>query len=301
MTRDEQLSELERRAVAEPDGSAPDQARRARARSGLEQTEIEAFGDLVEPFLVLQRDAFELVRSLPDACVDAVITDPPYDTHVHSKHGHRDTRNGFRDSEAIPFEELSDYSIVRELLRVSRGWVLCFCSLEQFGAYREACPTREDGRSDYMRSGLWIKPNGIPQFTGDRPATAGEGLACMYPRSFEGRDAPWWNGKGKHGLWTCNKRPGARQIHPTEKPVDLCAELVADFTKPGDLILDPFGGSGAIGVAALRKGRRYVGNDREEKWVEIQKKRLAGRTVARIKKDADGKEIKTTDQGFLFG
>lgn len=63
--------------------------------------------------------------------------------------------------------------------------------------------------------------------------------------------------------------------HPTEKPVDLCQVYIENSTKPGDLVLDPFVGSGTTGVAALRSGRRFIGIELTERWFEVACERLA--------------------------
>lgn len=213
---------------------------------------------------LIHGDAYEVMRSMPTGCVDIVLTDPPFDAHTHETHGHRDRRNGFRSSEAIPFAPLGDVgALASELLRISRGWVLCFCSLEMFGAYQAAAG------QNYLRSALWRKPNGIPQFTGDRPAIAAEGIACMFPRSRGIKAA--WHGCGKHGIWTHDKpgTPVDRERHPCEKPPELIRELLMDFVaaEPGLTVFDPFAGSAAIGVAAVGLGMDYIGCELDERWV----------------------------------
>ena len=60
----------------------------------------------------------------------------------------------------------------------------------------------------------------------------------------------------------------------TEKPLSLMEKLIRDFTDPGDLILDPFAGSGTTGVAAIRLGRRFIGWERDPKYHAIAVKRL---------------------------
>ena len=64
------------------------------------------------------------------------------------------------------------------------------------------------------------------------------------------------------------------KVHPTQKPITLFSPLVADFSNPGDLILDPFCGSGTTLVAAAMLGRRYIGIEIEEKYVKIAEERL---------------------------
>lgn len=63
--------------------------------------------------------------------------------------------------------------------------------------------------------------------------------------------------------------------HPTEKPVDLCQVYIENSTKPGDLVVDPFVGSGTTGVAAIRSGRSFVGIELTDRWFDVACERIA--------------------------
>lgn len=63
--------------------------------------------------------------------------------------------------------------------------------------------------------------------------------------------------------------------HPTEKPVALMEMYIRNSTKPGDIVLDPFMGSGTTGVAALKAGRRFIGIELENKWFKVAKNRIS--------------------------
>jgi hypothetical protein len=192
------------------------------------------------------------------AQVDHVITDPPYDpkTHKGARHGFMET------SSQISFAPLDVMETVPLLLGVSHRWVVAFCSLEMFGAYRDAAGDR------WVRAGFWRRTNGVPQFTGDRPGQPGEGIAIMH-----GAGVKRWNGHGHHAFWEHPIVSGGP--HPTTKPEPLMAAIVSQFTDAGDLILDPFMGSGTTLVAAKRLGRKAIGIEIEEKYCEIAAKRLA--------------------------
>lgn len=64
------------------------------------------------------------------------------------------------------------------------------------------------------------------------------------------------------------------RVHPTQKPLALMAALVRDFTDPGDLVCDPFAGSGTTGVACRRMGRRFIGWERDPKYHAIATRRI---------------------------
>ena len=72
-----------------------------------------------------------------------------------------------------------------------------------------------------------------------------------------------------------NGEKGAKP-HTSTKPTSLMRELVEDFTDPGDLVVDPFAGSGTTGVACRMLGRRFVGWERDPTYFEIACRRLAG-------------------------
>lgn len=193
--------------------------------------------------------------------VDHVITDPPYDDKTH-----KGARTGGDGSVVVEmgFGAInSDLEFVPRLLILARRWVVCFCSLEQLGAYRTA------SGASWVRAGFWRRPDGCPQFTGDRPGQPGEGLAIMHNK---GKKA--WNGGGHHAFWEYGIERTDR-VHPTQKPEQLMCQIVTQFTTPGETILDPFTGSGTTLIAAKRLGRKAIGIEREEKYCEIAAKRLS--------------------------
>jgi hypothetical protein len=150
-------------------------------------------------------------------------------------------------------------------LYATKRWVLSFCEIEACGIYSEMYP------KEYVRSGVWYKPNSMGQMQKDRPATAYEGIAILHGT----RHKKKWNGNGSHGIWKCNGSRGLFDRHPNEKPIDLCLKLVALFSEKGETVFDPFCGSGAIGEACLALGRNYVGWDQNPKWVARATERCA--------------------------
>lgn len=225
------------------------------------------------PWLVFCEDSHEFLPRLPDGFADHVITDPPYDEQTHaglmsaakSKSTTRTTgRRGERPHAIdLNFEHLDDVAgLTSSLLRLSRRWAVAFCAVEMLGDYRDAAG---DG---WVRSGFWHRPDGAPQFSGDRPAQAGEGLAIMHR---PGRKR--WNGGGHRAFWSFGVEHDDR-VHPTQKPLPLMLRLVEQFTDPGELVLDPFCGSGTTGVACLRLGRRFVGVEKDDRYASLAVERL---------------------------
>lgn len=90
-------------------------------------------------------DCLPTLRAMEDASVDAVICDPPYDTMTHAG-----ARTGSMARQLfIGFDPIRSFAFLKQLLRVSRGWVLCFCALEQLGDYKFYAATR------WVRAGVW--------------------------------------------------------------------------------------------------------------------------------------------------
>ena len=212
------------------------------------------------------QDSFDELRNCPDQQFDVTITDPPFSEHVQ-KNLCSGSLVGTKNvpKYELPFDSLQEYTWARDLVRVTKRWVLICCSVEDFGRFEMAV-----GRPTYVRSAIWFKPNAMGQLTADRPATSYEGVAIMHAPTVKKR----WNGRGSYGIWKCNGTRGKKGRHPNEKPVDLMMKWVALFSDRGETIFDPFAGSGAIGEAALRLGRRYMGADCSHEWVTKARVRL---------------------------
>jgi DNA modification methylase len=221
------------------------------------------------------KDSFRVLAELPDESVDVVITDPPYDAHVQSNMMSGTTLKRVE----LPFAALTNDTrrgLAYHLPRIARRWALAFCTLEDFGALRDVNPKQ------WVRAGVWYKPNSMGQLTGDRPAVAYEGIAIMH-RSGKKH----WQGRGSFAYWSadflpseeahyvCNGTRGEKERHPNQKPLALALELVAKFSVRGETIFDPFCGSGRIGEACMLLGRRYLGLDNDPEWVAKAKERLA--------------------------
>lgn len=200
---------------------------------------------------------------------DHVITDPPYSeaTHAGARSMVSDKRHGGDGGNAgrIDFVSIEAADVRRAFEAcVPKRWLLATLDWRHVGGLDECPPTG----LRFVRHGVWVKPDGAPQFTGDRPATGWESVAILH--SLGGRMK--WNGGGSRAVWIHNI---VREGHPTAKPLGLVRQWVEQFTDPGDLILDPFMGSGTTLRAAKDLGRRAIGIELEEKYCEIAVQRLA--------------------------
>jgi site-specific DNA-methyltransferase (adenine-specific) len=147
---------------------------------------------------------------------------------------------------------------------LARRWVVMSC------AWQHAAQLEKAG----VMLGIWYKPNGALQFTGDRPGMGWEAMAILH---CEGKKR--WNGGGHHADWVCNVEHGE---HPTQKALKLVMEWVAKFTDPGETALDPFMGSGTTGIACAKHRRKFIGIEKRPAYFD-----LACRRIAKANRQAD--------------
>ncbi len=236
-------------------------------------------GDCLDPVTGL--------ASLADKSCDHIICDPPYSEHIHAN-----SRRGALAEMALKIDgrrrhcdisrsrDLGFEHITTEIMkasahhfaRVTRRWSLVFCDVESVHLWMDAL--RSAGL-EYVRTCAWIKQGAAPQFTGDRPASGFETIVCAHQ---PGRKK--WNGGGKQGVYDCpiviENGSGARRLHPTQKPLRLMRELVADFTDDGETIVDPFAGSGTTLIACINLGRNCIGWERDAQHHATATRRLNG-------------------------
>lgn len=213
-------------------------------------------------------DAYAWMRTLRSDGADVFMTDPPYEKEAHTKarrslrHGEakRGGRNtGQKGAELLPIDfapmtKALRAEVATQAARIARKWVIVFCQVEAVYLWKRAF---QRAGLRWVRGGAWIKPDGTPQFSGDRP---GQGFECVAIAHRRGRTQ--WNGGGLPARWThasARHENGGKMLHPTQKPLALMLELVDQFTNAGETIVDPFMGSGTTGVAAIRRGRYFAG------------------------------------------
>ena len=251
---------------------------------------------------VVEGDNATVLPGLPDKSVAHVITDPPYSEHTHAKvrrggsiHTPDNETPGKPKRAVISSETVLGFAALAEgereacaaqFARLVTRWVLAFT--DQEGAHPWMTANVAAGLQ-HVRIGQWVKLNATPQFTGDRPATGCEAIVIAHP---PGRKR--WNGGGTHAVWTHAIASGARE-HTTPKPLSLMLELVELFTDPGEVVLDPFAGSGTTGVACLRLGRRFIGIERAPKYAAVARERLEAESKGLTLRDA------RAGQQSLFG
>jgi modification methylase len=242
---------------------------------------------------ILMDDCVAAMKSLPDACIDMVFADPPYNLQLG---GDLFRPEGGRvdavDNDWDKFDSNAVYDAfskawLAEAHRILKPngtlWVIgSYHNIFRVGA------TLQDEGFWILNDIIWRKANPMPNFKGTRFTNAHETLI--------------WASKGEDARYTFNyramktlndelqmrsdwsfpicggqeriKRNGTK-AHPTQKPEALLYRILLACTKPGDVVLDPFFGTGTTGAVAKRLQRHFIGIEREANYVDVAQERIA--------------------------
>lgn len=215
-------------------------------------------------------DCLEVMKGLGP--VDHVIADPPYEASLHAAKTLESNlrKDGGPELREIDFSAIDDIRspYIEAAASICDGWFIAFCTVEGARPWADGINA---SRMKFKRSCVWIKPDSTPQLNGQCPAQGAE----IFVVAWAGKGRSRWNAGGKRGVYThLVNNPERTGKHPTEKPRRLMSEIIADFTNPGDLILDPFMGSGTTGVAAVMAGRSFIGIEQKREYFDLACKRL---------------------------
>ena len=242
---------------------------------------------------ILQGDCIAEMARLPDKSVDTIFADPPYNLQLG---GDLFRPEGSRvdavDDEWDKFESLTAYdNFTREWLEQARRILKDNGTIWVIGSYHNIYRVGsllQDANFWILNDIVWRKTNPMPNFRGTRFTNAHETLL--------------WCAKDENARYTFNYRAmkalnedlqmrsdwllpicsggervkgkGGGKAHPTQKPEALLYRILLACTKPGDVVLDPFFGTGTTGAVARRLGRRWIGIERESSYVKVARERI---------------------------
>lgn len=225
---------------------------------------VETIGDCT----LYLGDSLEIMPSIK---ADHVISDPPYEDELHAgAKEQRIIRSDGREMHGdLGFVGINGVraDVSSACVEVSSGWVILFTLAEGVRAWRDDL---QAAGAKWDTTCFWIKPDASPRFNGQGPA---RGAEC-FVTCWAGKGHRSWNAGGKRGIYTHLVNKGRQGEHPTEKPVSLMSEIIQDFTNAGQVILDPFMGSGTTGVACAKLGRKFIGIEQNEKWFALSCRRI---------------------------
>ena len=241
---------------------------------------------------IIERDCVAAMAALPDACVDMVFADPPYNLQLGG--------NLFRpegglvdacDDDWDKFDTFAAYDdFTRAWLKEARRILKPNGTLWVIGSYhnifRVGAALQDEGFW-ILNDIIWRKSNPMPNFRGTRFTNAHETLIG----ASRGEDSRYtFNYRAMKALndelqmrsdWLlpiCSGgervKEGGAKAHPTQKPEALLYRILLACTNKGDVVLDPFFGTGTTGAVARRLGRQWIGIEREKRYVRVARERI---------------------------
>lgn len=243
---------------------------------------------------ILMGDSIERMREIPDDSIDAVFADPPYNLQlggdlVRPDHSEVDAV----DDDWDKFDSLAVYDkFTKDWMTEAKRILKPNGALWVIGSYHNIFRVGyilQDLGFWIMNDVIWVKNNPMPNFRGVRFTNAHE---TMIWASTSQDAKPTFNYDAMKNLndekqmrsdWNlpiCSgkerrKDNEGNKLHPTQKPESLLYRVITSSTNPGDVILDPFFGSGTTGAVAKKLGRHYIGIERDEHYAKYATLRIA--------------------------
>lgn len=242
---------------------------------------------------ILKGDCIEQLTTVPSESIDLIFADPPYFMQTE---GELLRTNGDKfagvDDAWDKFNDFSEYdsfceSWLKECKRILKPtgsiWVIgSFQNIDRIGHIMQ--------NLDFwiLNDVIWNKTNPVPNFGGTRFCNAHETMLwCSKGKknkfTFNYKTMKHLNDdKQERSIWQISLCTGSERIkgedgkkaHSTQKPEALLYKVILSSSKPNDVVLDPFFGTGTTGAVAKALGRNYIGIEREQKYIDIAEKRL---------------------------
>jgi modification methylase len=243
---------------------------------------------------VIQGDTIQLLRGLPAESVDLIFADPPYNLQLANRLTRPDQSlvDGV-DDHWDKFADFSSYDVfTRDWLSAARNSMKPQATIFVIGSYHNIFRVgaiMQDLGFWILNDIVWRKSNPMPNFKGRRFTNAHETMiwaardagAKNYTFNYEVLKAANEDCQMRSDwlLPICTgaerlKDDAGRKTHPTQKPEALLARAILAASHPGDLVLDPFFGSGTTGAVAKRLRRDYLGFEREHAYVAAAERRI---------------------------
>ncbi|AEK23841.1 DNA-methyltransferase [Capnocytophaga canimorsus] len=242
---------------------------------------------------IIQGDCSDILKTLPSNSIDLIFADPPYNMQTEGELLRTDgsTFSGVTDK-WDKFDSIESYDHfcklwLTECKRVLKNdgaiWVIgSFQNIYRLGYIMQ------DLGFWILNDVIWSKPNAVPNFAGTRFQNSHETLIwCAKSKKskyqFNYKTMKNLNGdKQMKSVWDIGicignerlKDENGLKIHSTQKPEKLLYNIILSSTKPNDVVLDPFFGTGTTGAIAKKLGRHFIGIEREEIYIKHAQKRI---------------------------
>lgn len=224
---------------------------------------------LADGVTLYEGDAATVLPTFADGSFSAVITDPPYSERTHRGHDACDAGYDDANRKTLGYAAWTQADVDRfipEFCRVSSGWVVVMTDHTLAPAIGKALA--DCGR--YVFAPLpFFAPGSRCRLSGDGPSSWTDWIIVARTT----KQLRWGT---LPGGYTPDSNPGWRdKEHMGGKPSKLMRELLRDYSRPGDRVLDPFAGSGTLGAAGLREGREVVLVERDPTHCATIRRRVA--------------------------
>ena len=243
---------------------------------------------------ILAGDCIEMMNSLPAESVDLIFADPPYNLQLRGDlHRPDNSRVDAVDDHWDQFASFEVYDkFTRAWLAAAKRLLKPNGAIWVIGSYHNIFrvgAALQDAGYWILNDVVWRKSNPMPNFRGKRFTNAHEtmiwaskGEGAKYTFNYEALKA-LNEGIQMRSDWVlpiCNggerlKDANGDKAHPTQKPASLLHRVLVGSTNPGDVVLDPFFGTGTTGAVAKMLGRDWIGIEREAAYREVAERRIA--------------------------
>ena len=243
---------------------------------------------------ILAGDCIGIMNSLPEGSVDLIFADPPYNLQLRGDlHRPDNSRVDAVDDDWDRFASFADYdAFTRAWLAAARRVLKPNGALWVIGSYHNIFRVGAELQNQgywILNDVIWRKSNPMPNFRGKRLTNAHETLiwaskseGSKYTFNYEALKS-LNEGIQMRSDWVlpiCNggerlKNEDGDKAHPTQKPESLLHRVLVGTTNPGDVVLDPFFGTGTTGAVAKMLGRHFIGIEREDAYRDAAASRLS--------------------------
>lgn len=254
------------------------------------------FDDLPKD-VILKGNCIDIMKGLPARSVDLIFADPPYNLQLNGElHRPNNTKVDAVDDDWDKFDSLAAYDqFTREWLSAARRILKDDGAIWVIGSYHNVFRlgvALQDMGFWVLNDIIWNKTNPMPNFRGRRFCNAHETMIW----ASKSKDSKYcFNYEAMKAMndelqmrsdWTmpiCSggerlKGDDGKKAHPTQKPEALLHRVIMSTTDMGDLVLDPFFGTGTTGAVAKKLGRHFIGIEQEQDYINHAKQRLDGIT-----------------------